>query len=77
MASSAAYSSDAQMRAMGFGRLGEQLDLWPRNLRQFINGEAVRCLLDDGALPEPGDPAPARFAFIGWEHDIGLMKAEW
>jgi RNA polymerase sigma factor (sigma-70 family) len=62
-----------KLRAAGYEHLEEQFRVWQGWLMGNISGEAVRELLNRGVLPDPGDPAPANFARIGWEKDLPLM----
>jgi RNA polymerase sigma-70 factor, ECF subfamily len=62
-----------KLRVAGYGHLEEQFRVWQGWLMSNISGEAVHELLNRKVLPDPGDPAPANFALIGWEKDLPLM----
>jgi len=59
---------------MGYGYLEEQFPEWHLWLSGSVGGEALRELLRRGALPDPGNPAPATFGLIGWFGDLPLMR---
>jgi len=64
-----------ELKARGYTHVEEQLTHWPGHLRGDVCGEAVHCLFDEGLLPRPPQPAPAKWALFGWEH--GLRLVEW
>jgi RNA polymerase sigma-70 factor (ECF subfamily) len=64
-----------ELKARGYAHVGEQLAHWRGHLRGDVCGEAVHCLFDEGLLPKPPQPAPAKWALFGWEY--GLRLLEW
>jgi len=67
---------EQRVAEMGYAHVADQLGVWPGTVRIRASGEAVHCLLEDGLLPRPDDPAPARFAFIAWDPEVGLPGGE-
>lgn len=63
-----------RLRQMGYGHLEEQFPVWRMWLSGNIGGEALRELLRRGVLPDPGSPAPARFALVGWYGNLPLVR---
>lgn len=62
-----------KLRAAGYGHLESQFPEWRRWFEGDICGEALKELLSRGVLPDPGQPAPARFALIGWKGQLPLI----
>ena len=67
---------DEKFPVIGFSHLEEQFGTWRLWLRGNALGEGLRVLYNRGALPHPGDPAPANFCMLGWFGQKGLFACE-
>ncbi len=69
----AATAASVQLRKLGYPQQ-EHFPTWDYFLKADTFTEAVRLLWQRGLLPEPGDPAPATFALVGWIDDVSVMR---
>ena len=65
---------EAQLDQFGYGHARDQYAQWHVWLSGNVVAEALRFLMEQGALPRPPDPAPANFGLLGWEPDLPLME---
>lgn len=63
-----------RLNAAGYGHLADQFPAWRRWFAGYICGEALKELLNRGALPDPGCPAPARFGLVGWKGPLRILS---
>jgi len=59
---------------MGYEHRRDNYPVWRDWLCGFIVGEALRFMVKQGALPELGDPPPAKWSFGAWKGDLPLMR---
>jgi RNA polymerase sigma-70 factor (ECF subfamily) len=65
---------DELLDEMGYEHRRDQYQVWRDWLCGFILGEALRFMVKQGALPELGDPPPAKWNFAAWKGDLPLMR---
>ena len=63
---------DALLDEMGYNLRRDNYPVWFDWVSGRIMGEAIRFLMEQGALPRPPDPAPETFAFAMWKGDLPL-----
>ncbi len=74
VAEPATQSLNSLLDEMGYGQRRDQYSIWHGWLISFMEGEALRFLMEQGVLPRPPDPAPPTFGFLAWKGDLPLMS---
>ena len=65
---------DAWLDEMGYEHWRDQYPLWQTWLSWEVLGMALEFLVKQKALPELGDPPPAKWSFTAWKGDLALMR---